>query len=145
MKWAWERGEKLLMLPDQHLGRNTAYKMGVPLDEMVVWDPNEIWGGLTPEQVKRAKLILWKGHCSVHTRFTVQQIDAFRKQHPEREGHRAPRVHVRRRAGSGRQRLDRGHHQRCQGQPGRQRLGGRDRDPPGQPAHARRRARIGPW
>ena len=46
MKWAWERGEKLLMLPDQHLGRNTAYKMGVPLDEMVVWDPNEIWGGL---------------------------------------------------------------------------------------------------
>ena len=53
MTWAWERGEKLLMLPDQHLGRNTAYKMGVPLDEMVVWDPNEIWGGLEPEQVKR--------------------------------------------------------------------------------------------
>ena len=82
MSWAWERGEKLLMLPDQHLGRNTAYKMGVPLDEMVVWDPNEIWGGLQPEQVKKAKLILWKGHCSVHTRFTVAQIDAFRKQYP---------------------------------------------------------------
>ena len=82
MKWAWDRGEKLLMLPDQHLGRNTAYKMGVPLDQMVVWDPNEIWGGLEPEQLKRAKLILWKGHCSVHTRFTVQQIEVFRKQHP---------------------------------------------------------------
>jgi len=82
MKWAWERGEKLLMLPDQHLGRNTAYKLGVPLDQMVVWDPNEIWGGLEPEQLKRAKLILWKGHCSVHTRFTVQQIEVFRKQHP---------------------------------------------------------------
>jgi len=83
LEWAWARGEKLLMLPDQHLGRNTAYKMGVPLDEMVVWDPNEIWGGLTPEQVKHARMILWMGHCSVHTRFTVQQIDAFRKKHPE--------------------------------------------------------------
>jgi quinolinate synthase len=83
MKWAWEHGEKLVMLPDQHLGRNTAYKMGVPLDEMVVWDPDEVWGGVQPEQVKKAKLILWKGHCSVHTRFTVAQIDAFRKNHPE--------------------------------------------------------------
>ena len=82
MKWAWERGEKLLMLPDQHLGRNTAAKMGVPLDQMVVWDPNEMWGGLQADVVKNAKLILWKGHCSVHTRFTTQQIDAFRKQHP---------------------------------------------------------------
>jgi quinolinate synthase len=83
MRWAWERGEKLLMLPDQHLGRNTAYKMGVPLEEMVVWDPNEVWGGLSPEDVRRARLILWKGHCSVHTRFTVQQIARFRKEHPE--------------------------------------------------------------
>ena len=82
MSWAWERGEKLLMLPHQHLGRNTAHKMGVPLDEMVVWDPNEMWGGLQPEEAATAKLILWKGHCSVHTRFTVGQIDAFRKQYP---------------------------------------------------------------
>src|SRR5215510_10511161 len=82
MKWGWEHGEKLVMLPDQHLGRNTAFKMGVPLDEMVVWDPNEIWGGLQPDQVKKAKLILWQGHCSVHTRFTVAQIDAFRKKYP---------------------------------------------------------------
>ncbi len=82
MAWAWERGEKLVMLPDQHLGRNTAFKMGVPLDEMVVWDPDEMWGGLEPEAVRNAKLILWKGFCSVHTRFTVQQIEAFRKKYP---------------------------------------------------------------
>jgi quinolinate synthase len=83
MKWAWERGRQLLMLPDQHLGRNTAFKMGVPLEEMVVWDPNEIWGGLDPERIRDARLILWKGHCSVHTRFNLQQIDAFRRKHPQ--------------------------------------------------------------
>jgi len=82
LKWAWERGERVLFLPDQHLGRNTAYKMGVPLDEMVVWDPNEIFGGLDPDQVKKARIILWKGHCSVHTRFTVRQIEQLRAQHP---------------------------------------------------------------
>ena len=69
-------------MPDQHPGRNTAYKMGVPLDQMVVWDPNEMFGGLDPEDVTRAKMILWKGHCSVHERFTAKQIDAVRKQHP---------------------------------------------------------------
>jgi quinolinate synthase len=82
LKWAFARGEKVLFLPDQHLGRNTAYKMGIPLDEMVVWDPNEIYGGLDPDQVAQAKMILWKGHCSVHTRFSVAQIKNVRKQHP---------------------------------------------------------------
>ena len=82
LKWAWDRGEKILFLPDQHLGRNTAYKLGVPLDDMVVWDPNEIFGGLDPDAVKRARIILWKGHCSVHTRFTVRQIQNTRAQHP---------------------------------------------------------------
>jgi quinolinate synthase len=82
LKWAWERGERVLFLPDQHLGRNTAYKMGVPLDDMVVWDPNEIFGGLDPDQAKHARIILWKGHCSVHTRFTVRQIENLRAQHP---------------------------------------------------------------
>ena len=83
LKWAFERGEKILFLPDQHLGRNTAYyKLGIPLDEMVVWDPNEIFGGLDPDQVQRAKMILWKGHCSVHERFTVAQIESTRRQHP---------------------------------------------------------------
>jgi quinolinate synthase len=82
LKWAWERGEKVLFLPDQHLGRNTAYKLGVALDDMVVWDPNEIFGGLDPDAVKRARILLWKGHCSVHTRFTVRQIENMRAQHP---------------------------------------------------------------
>ena len=82
LKWAFERGEKILFMPDQHLGRNTAYKLGVPLDRMVVWNPNEVFGGLDPEDVQRAKMILWKGHCSVHERFTAKQIEAVRKQHP---------------------------------------------------------------
>jgi quinolinate synthase len=82
LKWAWERGERILFMPDQHLGRNTAYKMGVPLDQMVVWDPNEIWGGLEPDAVKNARMILWKGHCSVHARFTVRQIENMRAQYP---------------------------------------------------------------
>jgi quinolinate synthase len=82
LKWGWERGEKILFLPDQHLGRNTAYRLGVPLEDMVVWDPNEIWGGLVPEAIARARIILWKGHCSVHTRFTVRQIETLRSRHP---------------------------------------------------------------
>ena len=82
LTWAWERGEKIVFLPDQHLGRNTAYKLGVPLDQIVVWDPNEIWGGLEPDAVKRARMLLWKGHCSVHERFTVRQIENIRAQHP---------------------------------------------------------------
>jgi quinolinate synthase len=82
LQWAFARGERVLFMPDQHLGRNTAYKMGIPLDEMVVWNPREIFGGLDPEQVKRAKMILWKGHCSVHERFTAKQIEAVRRQHP---------------------------------------------------------------
>jgi quinolinate synthase len=82
LRWAWERGERILFLPDQHLGRNTAFRMGVPLDRMVVWDPNEICGGLTVEQLRDARMILWKGHCSVHERFTVAQIERIRSQHP---------------------------------------------------------------
>ena len=82
LRWAWERGERVLFLPDQHLGRNTAYKMGVPLEEMVLWDPNEPWGGVDADSVKRARMILWKGHCSVHARFTVRQIEQIREQHP---------------------------------------------------------------
>ena len=82
LKWAWERGERILFLPDQHLGRNTAYAMGVPLDQMVVWDPDEIWGGLQPADVEHARIILWKGHCSVHTRFTTRQIENIRREHP---------------------------------------------------------------
>ncbi|MBY0497517.1 MAG: quinolinate synthase NadA [Cyanobacteria bacterium] len=82
LKWGWEQKEKILFLPDQHLGRNTAFKMGVPLDQMVVWDPNEPFGGLTREQLDAAKLIVWKGHCSVHVRFTAKQIEKVRAEHP---------------------------------------------------------------
>jgi quinolinate synthase len=82
LKWGWSGREKILFLPDQHLGRNTAWKMGVSLDDMVVWDPYEPFGGLTRAEVERARLILWKGHCSVHVRFTARQIDAVRAQHP---------------------------------------------------------------
>jgi len=82
LKWAWARGDKILFLPDQHLGRNTAYKLGVPLDRMLVWDPNEIWGGLEPDAVRHARMLLWKGHCSVHARFTVRQIENLRTQYP---------------------------------------------------------------
>ena len=82
LKWGWAQREKILFLPDQHLGRNTAWRMGVPLDEMVVWDPFEPFGGLTRDEIRRARLILWKGHCSVHVRFTVAQIEAVRRQHP---------------------------------------------------------------
>jgi len=82
LKWAWQRGDRILFLPDQHLGRNTAYKLGVRLDEMLVWDPNEIWGGHEPAGVQHARMLLWKGHCSVHARFTVRQIEQLRAQHP---------------------------------------------------------------
>ncbi len=82
LAWAWARGERILFLPDQHLGRNTAYGMGVPLDRMAVWDPNEPLGGLDPDTARRARIILWKGHCSVHTRFSVRQIEQLRRDHP---------------------------------------------------------------
>ena len=82
LKWGWERKEKILFLPDQHLGRNTAWKMGVPLDRMVVWDPFEPFGGLTKAELEHATLILWKGHCSVHVRFTAKQIEQVRREHP---------------------------------------------------------------
>ena len=82
LEWAFEQGERVLFLPDQHLGRNTALELGVPLDEMVVWNPFRQMGGNTPEQLSKAKMVLWQGHCSVHTRFTVSQIDAARALHP---------------------------------------------------------------
>jgi len=82
LTWAWKQARRILFLPDQHLGRNTAFKMGVPLEDMAVWDPNETWGGLDAGQARAARLLLWKGHCSVHTRFTPQQVALVREQHP---------------------------------------------------------------
>lgn len=80
--WALKQGRRILFLPDQHLGRNTAYSIGFPLEEMVVWDPDEMWGGVDSLQLERARVVLWKGHCSVHTRFSVKQIENFRQAHP---------------------------------------------------------------
>jgi len=82
MKWAFERGEKVLFLPDEHLGRNTGYRMGIPLDEMIVWDPYEDLGGNSTEAIAKARVILWKGYCSVHQRFTAEQVARVRRQHP---------------------------------------------------------------
>ncbi len=82
MRWAFESGEKVLFLPDEHLGRNTAYRMGIPLDQMIVWDPYQEFGGNTPEAVRTARVILWKGYCSVHQRFTAEQVERVRREHP---------------------------------------------------------------
>ncbi len=81
-KWAFKRNQKILFLPDQHLGRNTASAMGIPLDQCVVWDPFQVMGGTTPEKLREAKVILWKGHCSVHQRFLPEHVDRVRANHP---------------------------------------------------------------
>jgi quinolinate synthase len=78
LQWALTQGDKVMFLPDQHLGRNTAHMLGWPLDSMVVYDPRADDGGLTDEQIRNAKFILWKGHCSVHQLFTPKQCDQYR-------------------------------------------------------------------
>ena len=82
-EWAFERGSRVLFLPDQHLGRNTGLKMGIDLDDMVLWNPFKELGGNTEEELANAKVILWQGHCSVHTRFTVDQIEVARQKYPD--------------------------------------------------------------
>jgi quinolinate synthase len=81
-EWAFARGEKILFLPDQHLGRNTGHAMGIPLNEMVIYDPWQIGGGITPERLRTARVILWKGHCSVHQRFLPEHVDKVRAKYP---------------------------------------------------------------
>jgi len=83
LDWSFERREKVLFFPDQHLGRNTGYKMGIPLEEMVIWDYDLPMGGLTPEQIRQARMILWKGFCSVHQMFKPEQIENFRRDVPQ--------------------------------------------------------------
>ncbi len=80
--WAFERAEKILFLPDQHLGRNTGYSMGIPLDRMPVWDPNRDFGGNVEGDIRAAKVLLWKGHCSVHQRFMPEMVDKVREKYP---------------------------------------------------------------
>ncbi|WCN80073.1 quinolinate synthase NadA [Micromonospora sp. LH3U1] len=83
LDWAFEQGSKVLFLPDQHLGRNTAVlEMGLSLDDCVLYDPHKPGGGLTPEQLRDAKMILWRGHCSVHGRFTLDSVNDVRERVP---------------------------------------------------------------
>ena len=82
LRWAFERGQRVLFFPDQHLGRNTAKAMGVPLEQMPTWQGRKSWGGNTPETLQAAKVILWNGFCSVHKRFTVEQIEKARSDYP---------------------------------------------------------------
>ncbi|MSP78732.1 MAG: quinolinate synthase NadA [Dehalococcoidia bacterium] len=83
MQWAYKQAPRVIFYPDQHLGRNTGLKMGIKLDEMVLWNPFKPLGGNTKEQLGHAKLILWKGHCSVHTRFNPKQIQEARAKYPD--------------------------------------------------------------
>jgi len=83
LEWAFQRGDKVLFFPDQHLGRNTGVAMGYGLDEMRVWDPRRELGGLTEADCKSARFLLWKGHCSIHQRFRPENVAAFRAEHPD--------------------------------------------------------------
>lgn len=83
LKWAFDRTERVLFFPDQHLGRNTAKAMGIPLDRMAVWNPHApALGGNSPEAIQNAKVLLWQGHCSVHAMFRPEHVDAFRQKYP---------------------------------------------------------------
>lgn len=83
LDWSFAQREKVLFFPDQHLGRNTSYNMGIPLEQMVLWDFTKPMGGLTEQQIKDAKIILWKGFCSVHQVFKPEHIDDFLEKYPE--------------------------------------------------------------
>ncbi|MDQ7010795.1 MAG: quinolinate synthase NadA [Mariprofundaceae bacterium] len=81
MEWSWGNREKILFFPDQHLGENTALAMGIPGHEMIIWDPFQPMGGNTPEAIRRARLILWKGFCSVHQLFRAEHAGTMRRNH----------------------------------------------------------------
>ena len=83
LEWAFQRGQRVLFFPDQHLGRNTAKAMGVPLERMPMWKPRKPLGGNSPEELLDAQVVLWHGFCSVHKRFTVAQIEKARAEHPD--------------------------------------------------------------
>ena len=81
-EWAFARGKRILFLPDQHLGRNTGYAMGIPLEEMAVWDPWGLQGGQTRQSLAASRILLWKGHCAVHQRFLPSHVDQVRAKYP---------------------------------------------------------------
>ena len=82
LDWAFRQRSRVLFFPDEHLGRNTGFRMGIPLERMAVWDPYEDGGGLTEAQIREARILLWKGHCSVHNRFTPDMVDRRRAEMP---------------------------------------------------------------
>jgi quinolinate synthase len=82
LRWAFERGQRVLFFPDEHLGRNTALAMGISSDQLAVWDPRQDYGGADDDELMRARVILWKGWCSTHQRFSVEQIARARADHP---------------------------------------------------------------
>ncbi len=83
LDWSFKQREKVLFFPDQNLGRWSGHQMGIPLEEMPIWDPDLPQGGLTIEQIKKAKILLWKGHCAVHQMFRPQNIEQFKKEYPD--------------------------------------------------------------
>jgi quinolinate synthase len=86
LEWALDRGDQVLFFPDQHLGRNTGFDMGFTAEQMLLWDPRREQGGLTDAEIRSAVLLLWRGWCSVHQRFTPEHVAAFRQQYPDGEG-----------------------------------------------------------
>jgi len=83
LEWSYAQREKVLFFPDQHLGRNTAHRMGIPADEMAVWDFDKPLGGLSEDEIRRARIILWQGFCSVHQMFQSRHIDDFKAEYPD--------------------------------------------------------------
>lgn len=83
LEWAFDQGDQVLFFPDQHLGRNTGIDMGYTLDDMAVWNPRFELGGLTEAPAKESSILLWKGHCSIHQRFSAEQVATFRAEHPD--------------------------------------------------------------
>ncbi len=83
LRWAFAQREKVFFFPDQHLGRNTGKAMGIPLEQMVLWNPFKPYGGLTDAQIRNARIILWQGHCSVHQQFRPEHVDLWRSHHPD--------------------------------------------------------------
>jgi len=83
LEWGFAQREKVFFFPDQHLGRNTGKAMGIPLDQMVLWNPFKPYGGLADDEIRNAKVILWRGHCSVHQQFRPEHVDLWRKHHPD--------------------------------------------------------------
>jgi quinolinate synthase len=82
LQWAFERGQRVLFFPDQHLGRNTGKAMGIPMEQMPMWNPNKDLGGNDAQTLRDARVLLWHGFCSVHKRFSVEQIAHARQRHP---------------------------------------------------------------